>query len=186
MNADKTQATDTSTAGLTARTATAEGVAATGVYAVECFDVSGKLKWADKFDNLVTTVGKNFMLDTTFAGSTYTAGWFLGLVTGPGASNTYAVGDTMASHALWTESVAYSNSTRVPAVWNAASAGSKVTNAAVFSINATATIAGSFLVNDSTKSGTTGTLYSVGNFTGGDRLVASGDTLNVTYTATLT
>ena len=186
MNSDKTQATESCDAGLTARTATAEDVKATGSYSVECFDVSGKLKWADKFDNLVTTVGKNFMLDTTFAGSTYTAGWFLGLVTGPGAGNVYAVGDTMATHAGWSESVAYSNSTRIPAVWNAASAGSKSTLAAVFNINATATIAGSFLVNDSTKSGTSGTLYSVGNFTGGDRLVASGDTLNVTYTATLT
>ena len=186
MNSDKIQATESCDAGLTARTATTEDTKATGVYSVECFDVSGKLKWADKFDNLVTTVGKNFMLDTTFSGSAYTAGWFLGLVTGPGSGNTYAVGNTMATHAGWTESVAYSNSTRVAAVFSAASAGSKATSAAVFSINATATIAGSFLVNNSTKSGTTGVLYSVGNFTGGDRLVASGDTLNVTYTATLT
>jgi hypothetical protein len=186
MNSDKTQVTDTSSAGLTARTATTEDTKAIGVYSVECFDASGALKWSDTFNNLVTTVGKNFMLDTTFSGSAYTAGWFLGLVTGPGSGNTYAVGNTMASHAAWPESVAYSNATRVAAAFGAASSGSKATSAAVFNINATATIAGSFLVNDSTKSGTTGTLYSVGNFTGGDRLVASGDTLNVTYTATLT
>jgi len=42
------------------------------------------------------------------------------------------------------------------------------------------------MTTGSAKSGTTGTLYSAGNFTGGSRTVASGDTLNVTYTATLT
>jgi len=186
MNSDKTQAIESCDAGLTARTESVEGIAATGAYSVECFDANGVLKWSDTFDNLVTTVGRNFMLDTTFSGSSYTATWFVGLVTGPGASNVYAAGDTMASHSGWTESVAYSNATRVAAVFSAASAGSKATSAAVFNINATATVAGSFLTTIGTKSGTTGTLYSVGNFTGGDRLIASGDTLNVTYTTTLT
>jgi hypothetical protein len=52
----------------------------------------------------------------------------------------------------------------------------------VFTMNATATIAGAFVTTDNTKSGTTGLLFSVGNFTVGDRSVVSGDTLNVTYT----
>jgi hypothetical protein len=57
-----------------------------------------------------------------------------------------------------------------------------VSGITVFTMNATATIAGAFVTNENTKSGTTGTLFSVGNFTVGDRTVASGDTLNVTYT----
>jgi hypothetical protein len=52
----------------------------------------------------------------------------------------------------------------------------------VFTINSTVTIAGAFVTNNNTKGGTTGTLFSVGNFTVGDRPVVSGDTLNVTYT----
>jgi hypothetical protein len=53
---------------------------------------------------------------------------------------------------------------------------------AVFSMNATTTIAGAFLTTDDTKGGTSGTLFSVSNFTSpGDRAVVSGDTLNVTY-----
>jgi mevalonate kinase len=57
---------------------------------------------------------------------------------------------------------------------------------AVFSINATTTIAGAFLSSDNTKSGTTGVLFSVANFASpGDRAVVSGDTLNVTYTFSL-
>jgi hypothetical protein len=57
---------------------------------------------------------------------------------------------------------------------------------AVFSINATSTIAGAFLASDNTKGGTSGVLFSVSNFTSpGDRNVVSGDTLNVTYTFSL-
>jgi hypothetical protein len=51
-------------------------------------------------------------------------------------------------------------------------------------MNGTATIAGAFLCN--VASGTSGVLFSAGDFTGGDKSVASGDTLNVTYTFSLT
>jgi hypothetical protein len=54
--------------------------------------------------------------------------------------------------------------------------------ATVFTSNATSTIAGAFLTTNNTKGGTTGTLFSVGNFTVGDRAIVSVDTLNVTYT----
>jgi hypothetical protein len=56
----------------------------------------------------------------------------------------------------------------------------------VFSINAGGTVAGAFLTSNNTKSGTTGTLFSGSDFTGGDRTVVNGDTLNVTYTFSLT
>lgn len=140
-------------------------------------------KWADAFPNLVTTVGKNNLLDNHLAGSAYTATWYMGLVDG-GSTPTYAAGDTMSSHSGWTESTAYSQANRPTAAWSAASSGSKSLSAALtFSINATATIAGCFLASNSTKGGTTGVLYSCGNFTGGNKSVANGDTLNVSYTA---
>jgi hypothetical protein len=53
-----------------------------------------------------------------------------------------------------------------------------------FAINGTAVIAGAFLCN--VASGTSGVLFSAGDFTGGDKSVANGDTLNVTYTFSLT
>jgi hypothetical protein len=42
------------------------------------------------------------------------------------------------------------------------------------------TVAGAFLTTVAT--GTSGILFSEGDFTGGDKIVASGDTINVTYT----
>jgi hypothetical protein len=153
---------------------------------VVCLDSNGNVKWEEDAKNLVTTVGKDFANDTLFAGSAYTAAWFGGLVDNTSFS-AYSAADTMASHAGWLESVAYSNSTRVAPTFSASSAGSKTTSTPmVFNINATATIRGLFLNTVGTKSGTTGTLYSAGDFTGGSRSVQNGDTLNVTLTLSFT
>lgn len=142
-----------------------------------------ELVWRDGFRNLVVTVGKNDLLDKYFAGSAYTAAWYLGLISSASYTTGPAAADTMAAHGGWTESTAYSNSNRGTLAFSSASAGSKATSAAVvFNINGTDTIKGGFFVTNNTKSGTTGILYSAGLFTGGDRTVASGDTLNVSAT----
>jgi hypothetical protein len=142
-------------------------------------------KWTDTFRNTVMTAGKNFLLDNALAGSSYTATMYHGLVDG-GSSPTYNAADTAASHSGWTESTAYSNSTRVAASWSSASSGSKaLSSASAFSINGTATIAGCAMWTNSTKGGTSGTLISAGNFTGGNKSVANLDTLNVSYSLSI-
>jgi hypothetical protein len=160
----------------------AEQLQPSGVYTFECYGPDGVLKWRDTLQNLVTTGGKNDLLDKYLAGSAYTAAWFLGLIDNASYS-AVNVADTAASHAGWLESAAYSNATRPAPSWGSASAGSKASTATAFNINATATIKGAFLISNSTKSGTTGILYSAGLFSGGDRSVVNLDTLNVTYTA---
>lgn len=158
-----------------------------GVFHFKCYDKDGNLKWEDKAHNLVVNVGLADMNDKYFEGVSYSAAWYLGLVTGPGSGNTYAAADTMSSHAGWTEDTGYSQSTRVAATFGSATVAdpSVINNSgsvAVFSINATTTIAGAFLTSDDTKGGTSGILFSVSNFQApGDRAVVSGDTLNVTY-----
>jgi hypothetical protein len=156
-----------------------------GYYKIEFVDKDGVLQWTDTVKNVVTTVGGNLALDTVLAGSAYTATWFLGLISNVSYVSVPVIGDTMASHATWTESVAYSNATRPAPSWGTAAAKSKASTATAFNINASDTIKGCFLNSVSTKSGTTGTLYSAGLFSGGDQVVTSGGTLNVTYTATI-
>ena len=183
--AETAKATDAQSASLVAGAGSTENMTIRGDYTVECIDAEGNLKWSEQIKNLVVTVGKNYMLDETFAGVTYSAAWYLGLVDGA-SSPTYNAANTMLSHAGWTEFTTYSESTRPAPTWNAASGGSKATNATSFSINGSGTVAGAFMTTGSAKSGTAGTLYSAGNFSGGSRTVASGDTLNVSYTVTLT
>lgn len=156
-----------------------------GTYTVTCFDASGNVKWVDEVQNLVTTAGKNDLLDKYLAGSGYTATWYLGLISSTSYTTGPAVGDTSASHGGWTEDVSYSNANRPTPSWSAAAAGSKATTATAFNINGTATIKGAFLISNNTKSGTTGILYSAGLFSGGDRSVVSSDTLNVTWTGSV-
>ena len=149
-------------------------------YAFECLDKDGNLKWTAEFDNLVTTAGLNYILGT---GAVVAVAKYLGLVDGSGTP-TFSASDTIGSHTGWTENTDYTQTARGTITWGSASAGSMSSSSAVtFSINATATIAGAFSVSDSTKGGTTtGTIYSEGAFTGGNKSVASGDTLNVSIT----
>lgn len=187
---DKTTSTDQMTAGLIMGMNSTEKAAATGVYTIECFDAQGNLKWEAKSKNLVVNVGLQDMNAKYFTGSAYTAAWYIGLY-GAGASNTPAAADTMSSHAGWTEVVPYSNATRPACTFGTPTTAnpSVATNSASpasFTINATATVGGAFLVSNSTKSGSTGILYSAADFgSPGDRSVASGDILTLTYTLSL-
>lgn len=112
--------------------------------------------------NLVTTAGKNDLGAKYFQGSSYTAAWYVGLK----GAGTPAAGDTMPSHASWTEITAYTQSTRVLlqlGAWSSGAANNSA-NRAIFTANAATTIHGYFLTNTSGKGGATGILYSVSNF----------------------
>lgn len=139
--------------------------------------------WTVEFDNLVTTAGLNDSLDKHFKGSAYTAAWYVGLTTG---TPSFAAADTSASHAGWTESTAYSEGARQTLTLGTVAAGSVDNSAskAVFSINATATVGGAFVISNSTKGGSTGVLYGGGAFSGGNRSLLSGDSLSITITLT--
>lgn len=151
------------------------------LYEVECFDKDGNLKWVDSFTNLVVTEGLNDNLDKHFKGSAYTASFFVGLT---GTTPTPAAGDNLTTHAGWTEVTAYTEGVRQTLVLGTVSAGSvdNSANKAAFSINATATVGGAFVCTVNT--GTAGILYGIGAFSGGDKAVSNGDTLNVTITLT--
>jgi hypothetical protein len=184
MLTNKAKSTDKIGASVQTNKGVAEGTKGGGIFTVTCYDKDGNLKWQESAHNLVVNEGLADMNDKYFSGSGYTAAWYLGLVTGPGAGNTYAAGDTLASHSGWTENTDYSGNRKAVTFGSATSADPSVINnsgsPSQFSMTGTATIAGAFLA--SVDTGTSGILFSVSNFQSpGDRAVVNGDTLNVTY-----
>ena len=165
----------------------------TNKYLVECYDRSGKLKWVENVFNLVTSEGLDDLLDKYFKGSTYTAGFFVGLVDNENFNQLAATDDAAgittgvpsSATNLWKEHTAYTEGTREALTLGSVS-GASVDNSASkasFSINATDTLYGAFVITNSTKGGTTGVLYGVAAFSS-TRNVESGDTVNVTVTLT--
>lgn len=139
-------------------------------------------KIIDEFEspNLVVTEGLNHLLSIELAAGTQITTWSLGIFEGnytPVATVTAAT-ITAAS----TECTAYTQSTRQTWTPGAVSAGAVSNSAspATFTFNATKTIYGAFLVSNSTKSATSGTLFSASAFSS-SKAVSSGDQLLLTY-----
>lgn len=189
MNQDKLRLLDTLSAAVVRRGDEEETASIRGVFTAELVGPDGVSKWTETFENTVVTVGKNSILDTVLG-----TGAIMGLI-GSGAFSAISAADTMSSHAGWTEcglgnAPTYTGN-RPAAAWSAASGGAKSLSSALsFAITSTGTVKGAFIVfgvgASLTKDTTTGVLLSAGLFTGGDKAVANGDTLNVSYTLTLT
>jgi len=191
MSTETSKAQDNVSASLIANKGSSERTGAGGIFTVTCVGADGIEKWSDTFHNLVMNVGLQDMNSKYFQGSGYTATWYLGLVQGPGSGTTYAASNTLAVHAGWTELVpgtAYTGNRKIVTFGTATTADpSVITNSATTSsfsmlVNGTV-VAGALLCN--VASGTSGVLFSAGDFTGGDKTVDNGDTLNVTYTFSL-
>lgn len=152
-----------------------------GIYRIRCIGPDGRVKWEDETKNLIPNAGLNHILDTVLHGSTPNTTWYLGLKN----AGTVAAADTLASHAGWTENVAYTGDRKE--YIEAAASGQSITNAASpasFAINTDGqTIAGAFLASAAT--GTTGVLLSAGNFATA-KSAGSGDTIELTYTLSAT
>ena len=201
---EKSNYGDVSTAAVTRGAGAAEAVGLQGFYEVTCYDETGNIKWQDLAQNLVTAAGKQALFDYYFGatgtgGGTSSGANYLGLVTSASATANYFQSDTMSTHAGWYEPSTAVVAARQAPTWTAASNNgsaspsnivSKAAGAVTFSMLATATIFGCFINSGASASGTTsatgGVLYSAGNFTGGSKIVANGDSIAVTYTTTAT
>ena len=166
-----------------------ENAKAGGVFTFQCFDKDGNLKWEETTHNLVVNTGLQDMNNKYFKASGYSAAWYMGLITGPGASTTIAASDTLASHAGWTEFTDYAGTRPAITFGTPTTADPSVIDnsgtPSAFSISGSGgVVAGAFICT--AASGTSGTLFSASDFQSpGDRTVVSGDTLNVTYTFSL-
>ena len=205
---EKSNIGDISTAAVTRGAGSEEFLGIQGYYDVKCYDKDGNLKWEDKAPNLVTAVGKGALFDYYFgatgtSGGTASGANYLGLVGSASATANYVQSDTISSHTGWievggTNAPAYTGNRQSPN-WSAATNNgsaspsnivSKAASALTFSMTSSGTVFGCFINSgataSATKDSTTGILYSAGNFTGGSKIVANGDSLAVTYTTTAT
>lgn len=165
---------------------------AIGRYQAVCRDRDGNTLWEDEFDNLVTTLGKNLLLDSTLAGAAYTVvGPYMGLM-GGSAAPTLVASDTMASHPGWTEAgnAAPTYANRLTCLWNAAVAGVKSLSAGLtFTFTGSGTVYGAFIVAGTgalnTNGSGAGVLYSEGALSAPQPVIST-NTLTLTYSTTLT
>jgi hypothetical protein len=170
-----------------------------GVYTARCIDSNNNLIWEDTIDNVVNTEGKNLAFNTFLNGSAYTVtGPYMGLISSVSYS-TVAAGDTAAQingTNGWKEAGSSTNyplytTPRKTCAWSAASAGSISLSAALsFPIITTGgTVKGCFIIfgsgASSTIANTSGTLWSAGLFSGGDKIVNPGDTIQVSYSTSM-
>lgn len=144
-------------------------------FRMQIYGPEGHLKSDDLTRNTVVTAGKNFLNDTVFRAGTGPT-WLMGLK----GTGSVAAGDTMASHAGWAETTAYSGN-RIALTIAAAVGGTSTVTPGTYAMTGTYTAAGAFITTGTTPAGTTGTLYSAGDF-GVTRTGGTGDTLIVTPT----
>lgn len=146
-----------------------------------CRDSEGNIKWVDEGPNRVVNGGIDWILTNDLAG---TATIYVGLMTGtPSPLATWVLSDAVAI-----EAAGYSAGTR-PTWGQGEPSTQAVTNAAAVSYTmdgTDTTIGGAFLVegNSTKDNSASGTLIAAKEFTGGDKTVGNGDTLEVTYTIT--
>lgn len=109
--------------------------------------------------NGATYVGLNYLLDTGFRGTSQLSSWYAGLINGSGYT-AVSINDTASSHAGWTELQNYDEATRRQ--WSPSAAASgllTITTNLTVTMDGNRSVQGLFLISNSTKGGTTGTLF---------------------------
>lgn len=132
------------------------------------------------FDNIIVNEGLTHALETELGNGVQVGTWYLGIFKG---NYTPLATDTAANIAgNSTEATEYNETNRVTYV-PATAVSESITNAAsvaTFTINATVSIYGAFLVSTNTKSGTGGVLFSAARFPAQRDLIDT-DVLQITY-----
>lgn len=136
-------------------------------------DGQGNIIWVDEGDNLIVEEGLNYLLSNDIPSATL----YIGLTD---SAPTPASGDTMASHAGWTEVTDYDEAARQAWGQGAASAGVTVNATSATFTNVVGTVGGGFLSTVATKGGSTGDLFSVKASNEGDRVMVAPNTLDFT------
>lgn len=151
---------------------------------------NGQLLHEEESENLVVDEGLTHYHSATLRGGTQNATWYIGIFANnrtPVATDTAATiaglaGEitTLYDEAVrqtWTPNAAAGDPALDKVITNSSST-------ATFTINGSTNVAGAFLISDSTKGGTAGTLMAEKLF-GSVRAAVSGDQIVITYQLTL-
>ena len=148
---------------------------------VTCRDKFGNVKWRDTAKNLVTDLALIDMGNVYFSGSAQTTTWYAGLLDD---SPTLTAGSTLANASGFTEFDEYTGNRKE---WVEVISGTSWVNngtSADFVITgAGGGVGGAFICAGAT--GTSVLLFCGAALTGGNRVVATADTVAVTYTVAL-
>ena len=167
------------------------GIRVANFYEVCCYaHKGGPLLWREHVKNLTVTQGLNDILSKYFAGSSYTAAWYVGLINNA-SFTALAACDTSAQingTNGWIEDTAYSAGVRQTLTLGSVSGGSVSNSAspASFTMNASGTLNGAFIATTATQgAGAGGTiLYGEASFSS-TQAYASGNVITVTVTLTM-
>lgn len=165
-----------------------DNLLASGVFEFVLCDKHGREIGRRDFRNTVTVQGKTFLVEKFFRSSGYNSQFWLGLISLDSFS-AISASDSAVSHPGWLEAgtanaPTYSGS-RKTLTWSAASGGSTTGVSQTFTFSGAGTVRGGFIATASAVDGAGGVLYSAGLFTGGNLVVALGNVLTATYTATV-
>lgn len=150
---------------------------------------NGELLETQEFENAVTNIGLDTILDIMFSAGSQVTTWYLSLIDNAG-SPTLAAADTMASHAGWSEfnNYDFSASSTNRGTWSESGVSSQaITNSTPVQFDITGaggTVYGVFLTDTQSRSpGNTGTLWATAAL-GTPIAVVASDALKITYTIT--
>lgn len=132
------------------------------------------------FDNIIVNEGLTHAVETELGNGVQVPTWYVGIFKGNYTPLNTDTAANIASNS--TEATEYGETNRVTYV-PAAAAAQSITNAAsvaTFTINATVSIYGAFLVSTNGKSGTGGVLFSAARFPAQRDLIDT-DVLQITY-----
>jgi hypothetical protein len=157
-----------------------------GFITTRCYR-DGKMIWEDNSPNIVFNAGLTYALGVALAGTTQEASWFCGLLD---ASPTFSATNTWTDISAIGELTEYSASTRPTWKVSVTGVGSgfngwSTTSVAKYTISAAVTCGGVFLCSTEVSGAAGGTIYSGVAFSGGNRILAASDKLEVTYTQSI-
>ena len=151
-----------------------------GRFALECYDPNKQLKWHDIADNLVTNEGLNHALDVLFTAATQTAAWHVGLMDD---TPDVTAASTLAAPGGFTEFDEYTGNRQEFVDVRTSQTVTNSASTVSFAITgAGGGVGGALLAAAST--GTSTILLCGAALSGGNRTVATGDTVVVTYSFT--